>query len=153
MKCPSCGALDSRVLDSRPVEDGSSIKRRRECTACNKRFTTYETVETLPLMVIKKDGSRQIFEEHKLRSGVLKACQKRPVDVDALVNDVVQDLHNRMLSEISAEELGELVMHKLREIDAVSYVRFASVYKEFRDVDSFMDELAKIVKRSGGKKL
>ena len=153
MKCPACGENECRVLDSRPIEDGSSIRRRRECPACGKRFTTYETVETLPIMVLKKDGSRQIFEEHKLRSGVLKACQKRPVDVDALVNDVVQDLHNRMLSEIPTEELGELVMQKLRELDAVSYVRFASVYKEFRDVDSFMEELAKIVKRSGGKKL
>ncbi len=141
MKCPGCGENESRVLDSRPIEDGSSIRRRRECPACGKRFTTYETVETLPIMVLKKDGSRQIFEEHKLRSGLLKACQKRNVDVDALVADIEAELNNQMLTEVSSERLGEMVMERLRKADAVSYVRFASVYKEFRDLETFLSEL------------
>ncbi len=152
MKCPSCGDTESRVLDSRPVEDGSSIKRRRECVACGKRFTTYETIETLPLMVVKKDGSRQIFEEHKLRSGLLKACQKRPVDIDSLVADIEQELNNQLLSEVTTEKIGEMVMQRLREIDAVSYVRFASVYKEFRDVDTFLAELKTIIDHAEEKK-
>ncbi len=141
MKCPACGENESRVLDSRPIEDGSSIRRRRECPACGKRFTTYETVETLPIMVLKKDGSRQIFEEHKLRSGLLKACQKRNVDVDALVADIESELNNQMLTEVTSEKLGQMVMERLRKVDAVSYVRFASVYKEFRDLETFLSEL------------
>ncbi len=145
MKCPNCAAMESRVLDSRPVEDGSSIRRRRECVSCGRRFTTYETLETLPLMVVKKDGSRQIFDRHKLESGLLKACQKRPVNVSLLVEEVEQELNNRLLSEISTKELGELLMEKLRHLDAVSYVRFASVYREFKDVDTFLTELKKII--------
>lgn len=145
MKCPNCSAMDSRVLDSRPVEDGSSIRRRRECNACGRRFTTYETLETLPLVVVKKNGDRQIFDRHKLESGLLKACQKRPVNVPLLADEVEQELNNRLISEITTKELGELVMEKLRHLDAVSYVRFASVYREFKDVDTFMTELKKMI--------
>ncbi len=145
MKCPNCATMESRVLDSRPVEDGSSIRRRRECVSCGRRFTTYETLETLPLMVVKKNGSRQIFDRHKLESGLLKACQKRPVNVSLLVEEIEQELNNRLLAEITAKELGELVMEKLRHLDAVSYVRFASVYREFKDVDTFLTELKKII--------
>ncbi len=144
MKCPVCGAPDSRVLDSRPVEEGSSIKRRRECVQCGKRFTTYEVVETAPLTVLKKDGSREFFDRVKLQNGILRACQKRPVDVEALVRDIENQLVNSLVSEISSREIGEMVMDRLRRLDAVSYVRFASVYREFKDVDTFLDELHKI---------
>lgn len=152
MRCPNCGAMESRVLDSRPVEEGDSIKRRRECTACGRRFTTYETLETLPLMVVKKNGKHEIFDKHKLESGLLKACQKRPVDVRGLVSEIEQELNNRLLSEISTSELGEIVMDRLRKIDAVSYVRFASVYREFKDVDTFMTELKKMIIDAEGEK-
>ncbi len=145
MKCPNCSATDSRVLDSRPAEEGNSIRRRRECTACGRRFTTYESIETLPLMVLKKDGTQQFFDKHKLESGLLKACQKRPVNVPLLVDEIEQELNNRLLSEITTKELGELVMDKLRALDAVSYVRFASVYREFKDVDTFLTELKKMI--------
>lgn len=152
MKCPTCGAMDSRVLDSRPIEDGSSIRRRRECNACQRRFTTYETLETLPLMVQKKNGSRQIFDKHKLEAGLLKACQKRPVDVALLVSEIEQELHNQMLNDIPSTKLGEMVMERLRKLDAVSYVRFASVYREFKDVDTFFSELKKMMNQTEGDK-
>ncbi len=147
MKCPACGAHDSRVLDSRPQEEYSTIKRRRECTSCGKRFTTYEMIETVPLFVIKKDGvRREPFDRHKLQSGIMKACQKRPVDVEALTTDIENELANSLESEVTSEKLGEMVMERLRKADEVSYVRFASVYREFRDVDTFLAELKSLVK-------
>ena len=152
MKCPTCGAMDSRVLDSRPIEDGSSIRRRRECNSCQRRFTTYETLETLPLMVQKKNGTRQIFDKHKLEAGLIKACQKRPVDVSLLVSEIEQELNNQMLNEIPSTALGEMVMERLRKLDAVSYVRFASVYREFKDVDTFFSELKKMMNQTEGDK-
>ena len=152
MKCPVCGAHDSRVLDSRPVEDYASIKRRRECVACGRRFTTYEMVETVPLLVVKKDGvRREPFDRHKLLSGIMKACQKRPVDVEALVADIENELANSLVTEVKSEQLGEMVMDRLRELDAVSYVRFASVYRDFEDVDSLFAELQKLMKGKGKK--
>ena len=152
MKCPTCGAMDSRVLDSRTIEDGSSIRRRRECNSCQRRFTTYETLETLPLMVKKKNGTRQIFDKHKLEAGLIKACQKRPVDVSLLVSEIEQELNNQMLNEIPSTALGEMVMERLRKLDAVSYVRFASVYREFKDVDTFFSELKKMMNQTEGDK-
>ena len=152
MKCPTCGAMDSRVLDSRPIEDGSSIRRRRECNTCQRRFTTYETLETLPLMVQKKNGTRQIFDKHKLEAGLIKACQKRPVDVSLLVSEIEQELNNQMLNEIPSTALGEMVMERLRKLDAVSYVRFASVYREVKDVDTFFSELKKMMNQTEGDK-
>ena len=144
MKCPCCGALDSRVLDSRPVEDGASIRRRRECEACGKRFTTYEMIETAPITVVKKDGSRELFDRHKLANGIDRACQKRPVDVDHVVSEIEAEIVNAMIGEIQSRQIGELAMNKLREIDEVAYVRFASVYREFSDIDTFLAELYRL---------
>lgn len=141
MKCPGCGASDSRVLDSRPIEEGRSIKRRRECSACGKRFNTYEVVETTPVTVIKKDGSREFFDRYKLTTGITRACYKRNVDVDAIVSAIENELNSSLAGEVTAEEIGEMVMTRLRALDAVSYVRFASVYREFKDVDTFLSEL------------
>ena len=141
MKCPSCGALDSRVLDSRPVEDGASIRRRRECESCGKRFTTYEMIETAPITVLKKDGSKELFDRHKLATGILRACQKRPVDVNLVVNEIESEIVNAMIAEIPSRQIGELAMKKLREIDEVAYVRFVSVYREFNDIETFLTEL------------
>lgn len=155
MKCPNCGSSDSHVLDSRHVEEGNSIRRRRECVGCGRRFTTYEAIETIPLMVVKKDGSREFFDRHKLATGVLRACQKRPVDVEALVSSIEKDLQNSLVAEIPSVEIGEMVMDRLRELDAVSYVRFASVYREFKDVDTFLSEINKMIRGSaslGGSK-
>ena len=155
MNCPACSAADSRVLDSRPAEN-NSIRRRRECPACGKRFTTYEVVETVPLTVIKKDGSRQIFDRHKLESGLLKACEKRPVDASAIAAAIETELANRMVSEITSQKIGEMVMEELRRVDAVAYVRFASVYREFKDVGTFLSELSRFIsdseKTKGGRK-
>lgn len=148
MKCPFCGQQDSKVVDSRPAEDGESIRRRRECLGCGKRFTTYETVETLPLIVVKKDGSRQSFDRDKVLKGIIHACAQRPVDMDTMMRiteEVEQEASNSMNREISAQRIGELVMEKLKKVDEVSYVRFASVYRQFKDVDSFMDELKKLM--------
>ncbi len=148
MKCPYCGHIDSKVVDSRPADDGESIRRRRECLECHKRFTTYETVETLPLMVIKKDGSRQSFEKNKVLNGIIRACAQRPVPMETMVriaDEVEQELQNSLNREISAKRIGELVMDKLKEVDEVSYVRFASVYRQFKDIDSFMEELNKLL--------
>ncbi|HIS52017.1 MAG TPA: transcriptional repressor NrdR [Candidatus Onthomonas avicola] len=148
MKCPYCGHIDSKVVDSRPADDGESIRRRRECLACHKRFTTYETVETLPLMVIKKDGSRQSFEKNKVLNGIIRACAQRPVPMETMVriaDEVEQELQNSLNREISAKRIGELVMDKLKSVDEVSYVRFASVYRQFKDIDSFMEELNKLL--------
>ena len=149
LKCPSCGSADSHVLDSRHVEEGNSIRRRRECAGCGRRFTTYEAIETVPIMVIKKDGSREFFDRHKLETGILHACQKRPVDVSAIVSAIEKELQNSLVAEIPAREIGEMVMEHLREVDAVSYVRFASVYREFKDARTFMAELQKLAEKKG----
>lgn len=141
MKCPGCGYTESKVIDSRPVPDGNSIRRRRECLACQKRFNTFETIETTPIIVIKKSGGKELFDKQKLLSGVLKATQKRPVDAIALVNEVEAELQNTLRQEVSSIEIGEIVMEKLKHRDEVSYVRFASVYREFKDIDTFLDEL------------
>ena len=158
MKCPVCNYSDSRVLDSRPIDDGASIKRRRECPACGKRFTTYEIIDTVPLVVIKKDGSHEFFDERKLQGGIMHACEKRPVDAKAITAEIVAELNNALISEITTKEIGERVMEKLRARDEVSYVRFASVYREFKDVDTFMEELKNMIrsrrpaKKKGDKK-
>ncbi len=141
MKCPTCGCSDSKVIDSRPVEDGNSIKRRRECTACQRRFTTYEVIEASQIFVIKKNGTKELFDRNKLLSGVLKACQKRPVNAEEIVNEIENELQNSLVNEVTTGEIGELVMQKLKARDAVAYVRFASVYREFRDIESFFEEL------------
>ena len=141
MKCPGCGYTESKVIDSRPVPDANSIRRRRECLACQKRFTTFETIETTPIIVIKKSGGKELFDKQKLLSGVLKATQKRPVDALLLVNEVEAELQNTLRQEVSSMELGEMVMQKLKKRDEFSYVRFASVYREFKDIDTFLEEL------------
>ena len=141
MKCPSCGYPESRVVDSRPVEDGSSIRRRRECPSCLKRFNTYETVEWIEIMVVKKNGGKELFDRQKLLRGVLKATEKRPVDAVALVAEVETELQNSLRTEVTSEELGEMVMKKLRARDEVAYIRFVSVYREFQNIDTFLQEL------------
>ena len=148
MKCPYCSHLESKVVDSRPAEEGSSIRRRRECLECHKRFTTYETMESLPLVVIKRDGSRQTFDRSKLLGSMRKSCEKRSVSVSTLeqiANDIEQTLQNEMEREVPSTEIGELVMEKLKEVDEVSYVRFASVYRQFKDISTFMNELNKLL--------
>ena len=148
MRCPFCAKPESKVIDSRPADEGASIRRRRECLACHKRFTTYEMMESLPLMVVKKDGSRQSFDRNKVLSGLIRACEKRPVSFDTLeniVNEVEQSLQNELKQEISSAEIGELVMDKLKKVDQVAYVRFASVYRQFKDIDTFMAELNKLL--------
>ena len=148
MKCPYCGYKESKVIDSRPAEEGSSIRRRRECLSCAKRFTTYETVESLPMVVIKKDGSRQSFDKRKGWNGRIRACEKRPVPFEVLVHkadEIEQELQNSLEREVSTEYIGELVMDKLRAVDEVAYVRFASVYRQFKDIDTFMKELNKLL--------
>ncbi len=148
MRCQYCGFIDSRVLDSRPAEDGNSIRRRRECINCGRRFTTYERVDELPLMVVKKDGRREPFDHKKLIKGLAKACQKRPVSMEKLeatVNTIERELRNTADTEISTKEIGEKVMEHLRHIDEVAYVRFASVYREFHDVCGFLGEIEKLM--------
>ncbi len=147
MKCPACGYFDSKVIDSRPSADGSSIRRRRECLECQKRFTTFETVEAMQIFVTKKSGEKEIFDKNKLLSGVIKACHKRPVDPVALVNEIELELQNSMRIEITTKEIGELVMIKLKALDEVAYVRFASVYREFKDVDTFLKEIKDLMKK------
>lgn len=147
MKCPICNSPDSRVLDSRQVEDGSRIKRRRECPSCGKRFTTYEVIDTVPIAVIKRDGRHEFFDKHKLMLGIERACQKRPVNATELAQDIEAELQNSIVSEISSQDLGEMVLSRLKEIDIVSYIRFASVYREFKDIDSFMDEIKRLSKK------
>ncbi|MBY0759161.1 MULTISPECIES: transcriptional regulator NrdR [Sellimonas] len=152
MKCPYCNHPDTRVVDSRPAEDGSSIRRRRSCDACGKRFTTYEKVETIPLIVIKKDNNREQYDRGKIEKGILQACYKRPVSADKIrktVEQVETDIFNREEKEISSSVIGEIVMHKLKDLDEVAYVRFASVYREFKDVNTFMDELKNILDKKG----
>lgn len=148
MKCPFCGYKESKVMDSRPTEEGSSIRRRRECLNCGKRFTTYETVESMPLVVVKKDGSRQSFERRKVLNGMLRACEKRPVSMETLerlTDEIEQELQNSLEREVSTELIGELVMEKLKAVDEVAYVRFASVYRQFKDINTFMTELNKLL--------
>ena len=148
MKCPYCSNPESRVVDSRPSEEGTSIRRRRECLVCHKRFTTYETMESLPLVVIKRDGSRQTFDKGKVLGGMLRACEKRPVPFDtleAIANEIEQSLQNQMDREIPTTRIGEMVMERLKHVDEVAYVRFASVYRQFKDISTFMAELNKLL--------
>ena len=144
MKCPYCSYLESKVIDSRPAEEGTSIRRRRECLSCQKRFTTYEIVERVPLIVVKRDGSRQAFDKSKLINGMVRACEKRPVtlsQLEAIADSIEQDLQSGVEREISSSDIGEMVMVRLKDVDEVAYVRFASVYRSFKDINSFMDEL------------
>ena len=148
MKCPFCAYLESKVVDSRPADEGASIRRRRECLSCHTRFTTDETLESLPLMVVKKDGSRQSFDRNKVMNGLIRACEKRPVSfstMEEIVNEIEQTLQNEMEREVSSAEIGELVMERLKKVDEVSYVRFASVYRQFKDINTFMRELNKLL--------
>ena len=149
MKCPYCGFIEDKVIDSRPTDEGSAIRRRRECSKCTRRFTTYEKVESLPLMVIKKDKTRQLFNREKLMNGLLRACEKRPVSIDdleKLVSDVESQIYNSLQREVTSQTIGEMVMNRLKTLDEVAYVRFASVYRQFRDINTFMDELRKLLK-------
>lgn len=149
MKCPFCGFDDSKVVDSRPTDEGTSIRRRRECLKCFKRFTTYETVERMPLMLVKRDGTRQAYDRQKLLGGLMKACEKRPVSLiqlEQIVDTVEQRVFGSMDNEVSSQVIGELVMEQLRKVDEVSYVRFASVYRQFKDINTFMEELNSLLK-------
>lgn len=144
MKCPFCSYAESKVIDSRPAEDGQKIRRRRECIQCAKRFTTYEAIESMPIIVVKRDKSRQVFDRSKLLSGMLRACVKRPVTLDVIdsaIDEIEATLQNSLDREISSTQLGELTLQKLKDIDEIAYVRFASVYRDFKDIDSFLDEL------------
>ncbi len=148
MKCPACGNLESKVLDSRPSSDGTSIRRRRECLSCQKRFTTFETIENMNFVVVKKNGTREIFDRTKLIKGMIRACEKRPVSVkqiENIVNETEMYLQSTMRSEVPSSEIGELVMEKLKDLDEVAYVRFASVYRQFKDINTFMEELKKLL--------
>ncbi|MBR6782274.1 MAG: transcriptional repressor NrdR [Clostridia bacterium] len=148
MKCPACGNPDLKVIDSRPIEEGNSIRRRRECLQCAKRFTTFEMIEQAQIIVIKKDGNKEPFDRNKLVTGILKSTRKRrSVDAEAIVDEIEAELQNTLHLEVTSVELGDRVLEKLRDIDEISYVRFASVYREFTDVDSFMDELKKLKKK------
>ena len=148
MKCPNCGCLESRVIDSRQNVEANNIRRRRECMSCQKRFTTFEVVESVQTIVIKKNGSKQLFDRQKLLSGLLKACEKRPVNAESIASEIETELHNSLRQEVTSGDIGEMVMRKLKEADDVAYVRFASVYREFKDIESFIKELTEI-KNSG----
>lgn len=148
MKCPYCGYEESKVIDSRPTDEGERIRRRRECLKCAKRFTTYEMIESLPIVVIKKDKSRETFDRQKLMTGMLRACEKRPVSVETLdraITDIETVIQNSLDREVQSDKIGELVMEKLKDIDEVAYVRFASVYRQFKDINTFMSELNKLL--------
>lgn len=150
MKCPFCGHENTRVIDSRPAEDNNSIRRRRVCDECDKRFTTYEKVETIPLIIIKKDNNRETYDRSKIEAGVLRACHKRPISVSQitqLVDEVETQIFNMEEKEIESRVIGELVMNKLKDLEAVAYVRFASVYREFKDINTFMDELKSVLNK------
>lgn len=150
MKCPFCEFEESKVIDSRPTDEGEAIRRRRECLNCAKRFTTYEKIETIPLMVIKKDGSRQMFDREKLLNGIIRACEKRPVatsDMERIVNEIESATQNLLEREISSQKIGEMVMERLPKIDEVAYVRFASVYRQFKDINTFVEEVNKLLKK------
>lgn len=151
MKCPYCEFEESKVVDSRPTDEGEAIRRRRECLKCNKRFTTYEKVESIPLMVVKKDGSRQMFDTHKLLNGIVRACEKRPVsmrDMERIASDIEATVQNQLQREVSTQEIGEMVMEQLKELDEVAYVRFASVYRQFKDINTFVEEVNKLLNKS-----
>lgn len=148
MKCPFCGCEESKVIDSRPTDEGERIRRRRECTSCFKRFTTYEIIESVPVIVVKKDKSREVFDRNKLFNGMLRACEKRPVSLDSIersVNEIEAALQNSFDREVTSVRIGEMAMDKLKNLDEVAYVRFASVYRQFKDINTFMDELAKLL--------
>lgn len=150
MKCPYCNDADTKVIDSRPADDNSSIRRRRQCEACGKRFTTYEKLETMPLMVIKKDESREVYDRSKIEAGIVHSCHKRPVSpqqISAMVDSIENIIFNMEEKEVATSAIGELVMRKMQELDEVAYVRFASVYREFKDVNTFMEELGKLLKK------
>lgn len=155
MKCPFCGYLDSKVIDSRPTDDSTSIRRRRECIKCGKRFTTYEKVEQIPILVIKKDMSREAYDRDKILKGMIKACEKRPVPIKKLediADEIERDIYNSYEKEITSTQIGEMVMEKLKNVDEVAYVRFASVYRQFKDINTFMDELKKLLNDTEEKK-
>jgi transcriptional repressor NrdR len=155
MRCPFCGHPDTKVIDSRPTEEGQAIRRRRECEACGKRFTTYEKVEEITLMVVKKDGSREAFDRNKMMNGIIKACEKRPVpmaDIEKIANDIERGLSNMMEKEMESTIIGEFVMEHLKDIDDVAYVRFASVYRQFTDAESFRSEIEKLLGKGKKKK-
>ncbi|CCJ33373.1 MULTISPECIES: transcriptional regulator NrdR [Caloramator] len=148
MKCPFCNHVETKVLDSRPTEDNTSIRRRRECLNCNRRFTTYEKVEDIPVYVVKKDGRREPFDKRKILIGVLKSCEKRPISIskiEELANEIEKQVYNTMRQEVESSLIGELVMKKLKELDDVAYVRFASVYRQFKDINTFLEELQKLL--------
>ena len=150
MKCPFCGHENTRVIDSRPAEDNSSIRRRRQCESCGKRFTTYEKLETMPLMVIKKDNSRESYDRSKLEAGIIHSCHKRPISIQqikGLIDEIENEIFNKEEKEVPSFVIGELVMKKLQDLDEVAYVRFASVYREFKDVNTFMEEIGKLLKK------
>ena len=148
MKCPFCGFEESKVIDSRPTDEGERIRRRRECMSCAERFTTYEIIESVPVVVVKKDKSREVFDRDKLFNGIMRACEKRPVSVEVIVrvvDEIEAELQNSLDREVTSVHIGELVMDKLKDIDEVAYVRFASVYRQFKDINTFMDELKKLL--------
>ena len=148
MKCPFCGYEESKVVDSRPTDEGERIRRRRECLKCQKRFTTYEVIESLPIIVVKKDNSREAFDRNKLINGMLRACEKRPISIDVIeraTDEIEATLQNSLDREVTSETIGKLVMDKLKAVDEVAYVRFASVYRQFKDINTFRDELAKLL--------
>ena len=144
MKCPYCGSDDIKVVDSRPVEENNSIRRRRECLACQARFTTYEVIDAFQPVVVKKDGSKELFDKNKLLAGLLKACQKRPVNAESVANEIESEIQNSLKREVTSSEIGDMAMEKLRELDAVAYVRFASVHREFKDIDAFVKEISEL---------
>ena len=149
MKCPECSYLESKVIDSRPSEDGSTIRRRRECEKCGNRFNTYEKIEDIPIMVLKKDGTSQLFNRQKILNGIITACEKRPVklsQMEHLADEIEQDIKNKLKREVSTKEIGEMLMEKLRKLDEIAYIRFASVYREFKDVNLFLEEINKLIK-------
>ena len=151
MRCPYCSYSESKVIDSRPAEEGMTIRRRRECLSCGKRFTTYEIIERLPLLVIKRDGSRQSFDRVKLISGMVKACEKRPVavgEIERIADEIEQELQSSLEREVASDQIGEMVMERLKTLDQVAYVRFASVYRQFKDINTFLDELNKLLKET-----
>ena len=150
MKCPYCGCEDSKVIDSRSTDDGKSIRRRRECTSCGKRFTTFETIELLPFLVIKRDGTRQMYERIKLKNGIVRSCEKRPISmaqIDKIVDNVEKALYNSLEAEIPSSKIGDLVMEQLKQVDEIAYVRFAVVYRQFKDVEILFSELNKLFKK------
>lgn len=152
MKCPHCSYVESKVIDSRPTDDGAAIRRRRECLSCGERFTTYEKIETIPLIVVKKNGTRESFDRNKVLNGIIKSCEKRPVSInqiEEMVNDIEKNIQKMAKKEISSKIIGEEIMRHLKDVDEVSYVRFASVYRQFKDVNSFMDELKTMLNERG----